>query len=238
MRKQRPWYHKSLLMMAPGALVALFAMSAIVLPVGSDGLGRHAATPLAAWAADIHDGFWSGTFRTLAAVQSSSGDAAHQRARQLCALGDADEAMALYHRIGVQSWADYEAIYDLNERLIVDAKWDLAERTAAASDRLLSSGLLRNNLAWHYTQANLRTEKALNLALASVADGRDVCNVDTLAWAYYRDGQYAVARGVARETLSFAAGSGLSAENTERAKASSRRLLMLLDKATTKQPTK
>ena len=62
--------------------------------------------------------------------------------------------------------------------------------------------------------------------------------VDTLAWAYYRDGQYAVARGVARETLAFSSGSGLSAENTERAKASSRRLLALLDKATTKQPAK
>ncbi|MBI5832262.1 MAG: hypothetical protein HZB16_08145 [Armatimonadetes bacterium] len=235
MRKQRPWYHKSVLMMAPGALVALFAMSSIVLPVGSDGLGSQATTPLAAWACDIHDGFWQGGLQSL--LMTDTSDPEHRRARQLCLLGDADEAMALYHRIGVRSIADYEAIYSLNERLVMDAKWDVAERTAVASDKLLRSGLLRNNLAWHYTQANLRPAQALNLALASVADARDVCNVDTLAWAYYRDGQLAVARGVAKETLAFPATSGLRGGNTERAKESSRRLMALID-AAARRPAK
>jgi hypothetical protein len=156
-----------------------------------------------------------------------SGDPDHLLARSLCRRGEAEQAVALYKRIGVTSLADHEALYQLSERLVVDANYDRCEWYARAADELLHGNILRNNLAWHYTQADIRQQQALDLALASVADGRDACNVDTLAWAYFRDGQPEVAASVARETLAFGDGSP-DPYDGPRAKESSRRLLGLM----------
>lgn len=225
----------------PGLVVAGFALAAIVLPVGSDGLGARVGNepglvPASArWARDIHDGYW----RDRAAVADLTGGISfrtplssdRRRALELCWLGQAREAVALYQQIGVLLDVDREALYHLNARLICDADYDLCEWYAREADRLLGGASLRNNVAWHYTQTGIRQQQCLDLALSSVADSRSACNVDTLAWAYLNAGDRARARKVALETLEINEPylSDLSLEQQQLAKDSSRRLLARLD---------
>lgn len=223
-------------LMVPGAAVALFAIAAIVLPLGSDGLGAYVglepgvAPSLARWARDIHDGFWGPARPVMARVPERAVTTDRVRALELCAKGEAEAAVALYEQIGVLTPADEEALFELNEYLIVNGEYDRAEWYAPKADRLLGGGVLRNNLAWHYTQVNIRPKQALDLALNSVAEDRNACNVDTLAWAYYRNGEYATAESVAKETLDFRTTwlSGLAAWEEQEARRSSERLLQMI----------
>ncbi len=222
---------KYAVLMAPGVFVALFALVSIALPVGSDGLGSAARTPLSVWARDIHDGFWTQASATLTGCsrymhESTAVSQERAQARRYCRLGEGDRALAIYRRIGLSG--DDHYLWMLNDRLLQLRRWDEAERTAIGSDALSPGSPFRNNLAWHYTQENMRVAESLDLALAAVADGRTAYNVDTLAWAYYRDGQPEVARRVAGEAINFSGPwSGSDAESV----ASSQRLLALLDAA-------
>jgi tetratricopeptide (TPR) repeat protein len=231
MRYRRPWFRNSLFFAVPGAALVTFVLAAIVLPVGSLGLGSEARDGLAGWARDLHDGFWR--YGRQVVVHLSAPTGAHAQARLRCLRGEAEEALALYQRIGLAGPADREALWQLGAQLIVMGDYDRCERYVRAADRLLDSGGLRNNLAWHYVQTGQRTQQALDLALSSVADSRQPTNVDTLAWAYHRDGQLAVARNVAREVLAFpATGYGCSAYELGKAQESSRKLLALLGERT------
>ena len=158
---------------------------------------------------------------------------------ELCRRGLAEDAIAWYKTHGVMSHADGDALFELTETLIVNGEYDRAEWYVVEADRLLGGGTLRNNLAWHYTQTYQRQQKALDLALASVADRREACNVDTLAWAYYVNGDLDVARSVARETLTFGTSwlSGFCAWQESEARLSSERLLRLIDITTAEIPT-
>ncbi len=226
----RPW------LLLPGGAVLLFALASIALPVGSDGLGASlddradAATALAHWARDIHDGYWQGqgTPRALADRREARPLTDRSLAQALCDRGQARDAVALYRRIGVRTEADRAALFHLNEVLIANADYDLAEWYAPQGDQLVGGGTLRNNLAWHYTQAEIRHVTSLRLALSAVTSDRNACSVDTLAWAYWRVGRHADAVRTAQETLKFTAldGGVLDVDwEVNEAKASSRRLL-------------
>lgn len=230
---------KRLWLMAPGLAVLMFTIASIVLPVGSDGLGRTirqdgslgAAT--ATWARDLHDGFWhrQTAHPTLMRPALRVEQDLHADARELCRKGMAKDAVQLYQRIGIASYADIDALWDLSGWLVTNGEYDLAEWYVREADILLGGGTLRNNLAWHYTQTNQRATQALNLALSSTTAERNACNVDTLAWAYYRNGMVDDARRTALETLTFST-SWLESfgewEETE-AKRSSLELLELLE---------
>lgn len=226
MRYRRPAFTNPLTLLLPGLLVLGFALAAIVLPVGSNGLGRGVDGGLAGWARELHDGFWRVGHRL---ATCATGGGAHARARALCATGQAEAAIAAYKHCGVLTAADHNALFELAEALVVDGRYDVAEWYVREADRLMDSATLRNNLAWHYTQTNQRHQAALNLALASVADDREPFNIDTLAWAYYRDGQTALAAKVAQEVLDLPSSSwSYSAPQLRRGQESSRRLLKLL----------
>ena len=229
MTYRRPWYLKSVLLLAPSAAVAVFALAAIALPVGANGLGGAARDGLAGWARDIHDGFWRGAPALLSTVGVS--DSPHRQAQSLCRLGQAEEAVTLYEKIGVRGEADEDALFGLLDRLVVEGDWTRCEWFAPRGDALMHTGALRNNLAWHYTQANLRPEKALDLALASVAEERRGYNVDTLAWAYYRDGQRGLAANIAREAIALC--DGRHDWESAHSAASSRKLLSVLSEPAT-----
>lgn len=225
---------KPALLLAPGTAVALFALAAIALPVGSNGLGQYAsaqagaAPALARWARDIHDGFW----HNADAVAIDRHDL-RERAQVLCALGEAEEAVAIYRDLSRLTWQDRDALWTLADRLVIDGQYLRAEWYVRQADALLDGNMLRNNLAWHYTQTDQRAEAALDLALESVSAGRNACNVDTLAWAYWRNGELAEARATAHETLRFSGvGLGMVDFETEQAKESSRALLHILDAET------
>lgn len=224
----------------PGVAVCAFSLASIVLPVGSHGLGADlgdgGGPTLAArrWARDIHDGFWSrptadavrGTFSFHA-----PGSDERRRAVELCAAGRAREAVAIYDQIGALTATDQQALMDLAAHLLCDADYAECEWFAREGDRLLGGSRLRNNLAWFYTQRQMRPRAALDLALGSVADARNATNVDTLAWAYWNADDPERARLVATETLAFDETylTTLSRHQQAQAQASSRELLTALD---------
>lgn len=229
-------------LLVPGTVILSFAVASILLPVGSDGLGAGLGhqpgfgPSLARWSRDLHDGFWCRPglvlSRTAVPVRPAEGERA--LARQLCRRGEAEQAVAIYQRIGVVESADHDAVWELASWLILNGQYDRAERYAREADILVGGGTFRNNLAWHYTQTNQRPSQALALALSSVTANREACSVDTLAWAFYRNGRLADARQTARETLAFDDG-GLApflVYERQQAKDSSRRLLTLLDQPT------
>lgn len=232
----RRLHGRNLWLLVPGLAVSLFAVSAIVLPVGSDGLGagigvRPGLAPtLARWARDIHDGFWrGGTAQVMLAHPVALGDRA--RAIQSCERGQAEQAVALYKRIGVATEDDRGALFGLAEYLITDGNYERCEWYVKQADHLLGGGTLRNNLAWHYSQTNQRLSQALDLALMSVAEDRDASNVDTLAWVYYRLGEFRLAKNIANETLAFHSSwlGDFGQWSEQAAKESSRKLLARLD---------
>ncbi|MBI2300219.1 MAG: hypothetical protein HYU66_14950 [Armatimonadetes bacterium] len=249
----RSRFPTKLWLMAPGLAAAVFAVLAILLPVGSDGLGAYAgsepgvAPALGRWARDIHDGFWRRPAAPLMlrfvtpgspAEESASRLGDHARARLLCHRGKAEEAVALYRKLGVLTPEDEAALFDLNDWLVVNGNYNRCEWYAKEADKLLGGGILRNNLAWHYTQVNRRAHQALDLALMSVAEDRNPCNVDTLAWAYFRNGKRDLAAKLARETLAFERPwfTDPSSWQEEAAQDSSRRLLGLLGAAVEQNP--
>ena len=220
-------------LLLPGTAVALFAIASIVLPIGSAQVGavdysRPGLAPsLARFAQDIHDGFWSR--RAMAIDFVCPTFTADSEGLLYAQRGEAREAIAAFQETGLRSEQDRWALYDLLDRLIVDGKFDLAEWYVREADILLSGGGLRNNLAWHYTQVDMRPETALALALSSVTAEREAFNVDTLAWAYYRNGDLVHAIGAARQTLDFHR-TWMSGENYDdvQSKESSRKLLAIL----------
>lgn len=227
----RPW------LLLPGAAAAVFALLAIALPVGSNGLGRNIteapglAPSLARWATDIHDGFWSrrgegdgwtGWWLTEATL----GD--RLRARELCRRGEAEAAMALYERIGVAT-SDFDALNDLFQVLLLNGDYSRCEWFVRDADRLIGSGVFRNNLAWHYTQTDQRPAEALVLAEESVAAEPTACAIDTLAWAYFANDDVDRAIRTAHETLTYASDGLWFDRQTEQAVASSERLLKRIE---------
>lgn len=221
----------------PGLAAATFAIASILLPVGRDGLGRHLGDApgllptLGRWARDLHDGFWQRSDAPGAVLTFHRPlSAQRRRAQELCWLGQAREAVALYREIGVLTDSDRQALLELGARLICDANHDLGEWYVHEGDRLLGGAILRNNLAWHYTQLGIRPKQALALAAEAVADNRNACNLDTLAWAHYRSGSPGAAREMAQATLAVDAPwlTKLLSEQQELAKQSSRHLLTLL----------
>lgn len=227
--------HRHIWLLLPGLWTAAFAVTAIVCPVGSDGLGARLnnvpgpVPGLARLARDIHDGFWQP--HAVRPGWAVSRDPERTRAQWLCYRGRAEEAVAAYQQLRVRTEDDRAALWQLADRLVIDGDYDRCEQYVRAADRLLGGGSLRNNLAWHFTQTDQRSRAALDLALSSVGDDRNACNVDTLAWAYYRNGELAVARSIARETLAFPSGRTSWSYEEDEAKDSSRRLLKLLDDA-------
>lgn len=227
--------------MVPGLAVAGFAIAAVILPVGSDGLGAHVSRApgvlpaTARWARDIHDGFWRPKPHvTLVSTRRNSFGSPlsnqRRRAQELCWLGRAREAVALYREIGVLTDSDRQALLGLGARLVYDADHDLSEWFAREGDRLLGGAILRNNLAWHYTQLGIRQHTALELAMQAVMENRTACNVDTLAWAQFGVGNRRAARETAEATLAIDDPwlTPLLREQQELAKQSSRRLLDIL----------
>lgn len=222
-------------LLTPGLAVVVFTLCSIALPVGhrdSGALYRRdpgVVGALARWAADLHDGFWQPTARpvlaSVSAVRASRGAGV-----ELCRRGLAEEAVRYYKAQRSLSLDDREALFNLLDYLIVNADYDRAEWYAREGDMLLHGGVLRNNLAWHYTQARIRPDMALALALSSVTSDRNPCAVDTLAWAYFRNGMYRDAVKTANETLAAdrSWGSSLMGYEDEHAKQSSRKLLALI----------
>lgn len=223
--------HNRRWLLLPGSGVLCFALASIVLPVGSDGLGARVGdqpgltAALARWARDLHDGFHRGPARPALTVWRYQ-TADHEGAA-LAARGEARQTIAWYREHGLHRESDREVLYDLFEHLLVNGQYDLAEWYVREADMLLGGGVLRNNLAWHYTQTNQRHPQALGLALSSVNDDRNACNVDTLAWAYYRAGHRATAARYAKQTLQFAVNDrhDFGAWEDQEAQESSRRLL-------------
>ncbi|MCC7493597.1 MAG: hypothetical protein IT204_14680 [Fimbriimonadaceae bacterium] len=223
--------HNKRWLLLPGSSVLCFALASIVLPVGSAGLGARVgdqpglAPALARWARDLHDGFHRGRERPAGPVFTYR--AASHEGAELAARGLARETVAWYRSHGLNHESDREVLYDLFEHLLVNGQYDLAEWYVREADMLLGGGVLRNNLAWHYTQTGRRAPQALGLALSSVNDDRNACNVDTLAWAYFRAGHRETAERYARQTLQFATrGLGdFGAWEEHEAQESSRRLL-------------
>ncbi|NUQ00006.1 MAG: hypothetical protein HUU35_09135, partial [Armatimonadetes bacterium] len=181
----RPGSPRHLWLMAPGLAVVCFTLASIALPVGSDGLGAHLeqgscpASSMAHWARDLHDGFWRTAGANPAPPVSS-----RSIAQAFCAGGEAEQAIALYRRIGVRNEDDIASLCALAERLTLAGDWTRAEWYVREADMLLHGGMLRNNLAWHYTQTDQRPSQALALALSATLADRVAATVDTLAWAY------------------------------------------------------
>lgn len=221
-------------LLVPGTVVALFAIASIVLPIGSAQVGRVPAgeaggAVLARFAQDIHDGFWQRRGANMGCFEVSCQTIADDESEGLryCRMGQAREAIAAFQTGGELDENERQALYDLLDRLVMDGKFDLAEWYVREADMLLHGGGLRNNLAWHYTQVDMRSETALALALSSVTAEREPFNVDTLAWAYYRNGdlQHAVEAANEAITMSVPNRFGWAAYDDAESRESSRRLL-------------
>ncbi len=222
-------------LLMPGTAVALFAIASIMLPIGRAQVGPVAdgrcgiAPALASFAQDIHDGFWSRRGVPLGCLADLA--VADSEGLRYCRMGLAREAIAAFQTGGPLDPNERQGLYDLLDRLVMDGSFDLAEWFVREADMLLIGGGLRNNLAWHYTQVDIRPETALALALSSVTAERLPFNVDTLAWAYYRNGDLASAVATAQEavTMSVPGRGGLAAYDDEASRESSRKLLRLMD---------
>lgn len=225
-------------LLVPGTAVAMFAIASIVMPVGRDQVGPvppacGIAPALAQFAQDLHDGFWSrrsasrGMFgeRLQAFVEPET------EGLRYCLMGQPREAIAAFQATGLRDENDRQGLYDLLDRLVVDGQYDLAEWYVREADILLGGGGLRNNLAWHYTQVEIRPETALALALSSVTAEREPYNVDTLAWAYYRNGdvRHAIESAHSAIGMEQPGRHGLGAWQDEESRESSRRLLRLIE---------
>lgn len=222
--------------LVPGLVVLVFTLASLALPVGQGERGASfrrdpgMVGALARWAAELHDGYWHRNARPGLSMTPGLNERGRSAGIELCRRGLAEEALAYYHQHRYLSLADREALFELLNYLIVNGEYDRAERYAREGDMLLHGGVLRNNLAWHYTQTRLRPTTALALALSSVAADRNICAVDTLAWAYWRCNMTSDAVRTANQTLAFNSpwGSSLMRYEEDRAKASSRKLLGLM----------